>query len=108
MPFYNTLKNDPPFTEPIRDRTARRLIELRKQIKREIPTRAVTNTLLLATWNIRDFDSNKFGHGPRLDESFYYIAEVISAFDLIAVQEVNKDTDALRKVMSILGPNWNY
>lgn len=108
MPFYYDLKDDPPFTEEMRDRTARRLIELRKQIRKEIPPRAVTNSLLLATWNIRDFDSNKFGHGPRLDESFYYIAEVISAFDLIAVQEVDKDTGALRKVMRILGPNWDY
>jgi len=108
MPFYFNLKDDPPFTEVMRDRTARRLIEVRKQIRKEIPPRAVTNSLLLATWNIRDFDSNKFGHGPRLDESFYYIAEIISAFDLIAVQEINKDTSALRKVMSILGPNWSY
>ena len=92
----------------MRDRTARRLIELRKQIRKEIPPRAVTNSLLLATWNIRDFDDNKFRHGPRLDESFYYIAEVISAFDLVAVQEINKDTGALKKVMNILGPNWSY
>ena len=27
------------------------------------------DSLLLATWNIRDFDSNRFGHGPRLPES---------------------------------------
>jgi endonuclease/exonuclease/phosphatase family metal-dependent hydrolase len=108
MPFYYPLKNDPPFTEEKRDRIARRLLKLRKQIREEVPPRAVTDALLLATWNIRDFDDNKFGHGPRLDESFYYIAEIISSFDLIAVQEVNKDTSALRKVMSILGPNWDY
>lgn len=108
MPFYYDLKYDPPFDVEKRDRTATRLLKLRKQVRNEIPPRAVTNTLLLATWNIRDFDSNKFGHGPRLDESFYYIAEIISAFDLVAVQEVNRDTGALRKVMSILGPNWSY
>ena len=108
MPFYYPLKKDPPFTAEMRDRTARRLVGLREQIRKQIPPRSVTNSLLLATWNIRDFDSNKFGHGPRLEESFYYIAEVISAFDLIAVQEVNKDTNALSRVMSILGPHWGY
>lgn len=108
MPFYDDLKREPPFTPEMRNRAARRLLSLRKQIREEIPPRHVTNTLLLATWNIRDFDSNKFGHGPRLEESYYYIAEVISAFDLIAVQEVNKDISAMRKVMSILGPNWGY
>lgn len=108
MPFYYDLKDDPPFDLVKRDRAATRLLRLRKQIREEIPPRAVTNSLLLATWNIRDFDSNKFGHGPRLDESFYYIAEIISSFDLVAVQEVNRDTGALRKVMNILGPNWSY
>ena len=108
MPFYYDLKDDPPFDLDKRDRTATRLLKLREQIRKEIPPRSVTNSLLLATWNIRDFDDNKFGHGPRLDESFYYIAEVISSFDLVAVQEVNRDTGALRKVMNILGPNWSY
>ena len=32
---------------------------------RSAPT-SPPNSLLLATWNIRDFNSNKFGHGPRL------------------------------------------
>jgi endonuclease/exonuclease/phosphatase family metal-dependent hydrolase len=68
----------------------------------------VPGSFLLATWNIRDFDSNKFGHGKRLRESFYYIAEIISHFDLVAVQEVNRDLSALKRVMDILGGNWDY
>jgi hypothetical protein len=64
--------------------------------------------LLLATWNVRDFDSNKFGHGPRLAESFHYIAEVIAAFDLVAMQEVNEDMRPFEKVMDLLGPSWRY
>jgi endonuclease/exonuclease/phosphatase family metal-dependent hydrolase len=65
-------------------------------------------SLLLATWNIRDFDSNKFKFGPRLKESFYYIAEIISCFDLVAVQEVNRDLSALERVLRILGREWDY
>src|SRR5262249_49561953 len=48
------------------------------------------------------------GFGPRLPESFYYIAEIISCFDLVAIQEVNRDLTALGKVMEILGREWDY
>jgi endonuclease/exonuclease/phosphatase family metal-dependent hydrolase len=86
---------------------AQRLVVMRESLA---PLRARKNdgSLLLATWNIRDFDSNKFGFGPRLQESFYYIAEIISCFDLVAVQEVNRDLTALETVMRILGREWDY
>jgi endonuclease/exonuclease/phosphatase family metal-dependent hydrolase len=103
MPFYSKLRQ-----HPAKERVAERLLALRQQLREEIPPRRVTETLLLASWNIRDFDSNKFGHGPRLPESFYYIAEVIAAFDLVAVQEVNRNLSALKEVMRILGPDWDY
>ena len=48
-----------------RRRTAERLLNLRKSLE-PIRSRKSDGTLLLATWNIRDFDSNKFKHGPRL------------------------------------------
>ena len=89
-------------------RIARNLISLRKQLKREVPYRKVNDTMLLATWNIRDFDSNKFKHGPRMRESYYYIAEIILSFDIVALQEINKNLSALRKVMRILGSNWKF
>ena len=88
-------------------RCADRLLRIRERLK-PLRERKRDSSLLLATWNIRDFDSNKFGFGPRLIESFYYIAEMISCFDLVAVQEVNIDLTALEKVMSILGREWDY
>ena len=91
----------------VRRRTAGRLLELRKDLK-PICERKTDTSLLLATWNIRDFDSNKFKHGPRLPETFFYIAEIISAFDLVAVQEIARDLRALERVMSILGREWDY
>ncbi len=106
MPFYFPIRWN--FNAAERQRTAARLLALRRQIRGEIPPRTADDTLLLATWNIRDFDSNKFGHGPRLKESFFYIAEIIAAFDLVAVQEVNEDLSALKTVMRILGPDWDY
>ena len=37
-----------------------------------------------------------------------YIAEIISAFDLVAVQEVNEDLREFEKLMRLLGPHWSY
>ena len=85
-----------------------RLLALRRQMQAEVGPHRGDASLLLATWNIRDFDSNKFGHGPRLPESFHYIAEIVSWFDLVAVQEVNRDLAALSKLMSLLGRDWDY
>ena len=64
--------------------------------------------MLLATWNIRDFDSNKFGYGPREPETFFYLAEIISSFDLVAVQEVNRDLRPLQRLIRILGTKWDF
>ena len=67
----------------------------------QIPSKTTEETLLLATWNIREFGDN------RRIESFYYIAEIISRFDLIAIQEVSSNLKGLEKVVSILG-HWDY
>ena len=88
-------------------RCAERLLAMRKTLE-PLRKRKSDSSLLLATWNIRDFDNNKFGFGPRLPESFLYIGEIISCFDLVAVQEVNRDLTALNRVMQILGREWDY
>ena len=83
-------------------RVIEKLIILRKQLDKDIPEKTARNTLLLATWNIREFSDN------RKTESLYYIAEIISRFDLVAIQEVSGNKKGLEKVMAILGKNWNY
>jgi endonuclease/exonuclease/phosphatase family metal-dependent hydrolase len=89
------------------ERCAARLLAMRQDLA-QMRKRKNDSSLLLATWNIRDFDSNKFGYGPRRPETFFYIAEIISCFDLVAVQEVNRDLSALAEVMAILGREWDY
>ena len=92
-----------------RKRIAGHLRDVKKQlVKQGVPPRSVQDTLLLASWNIRDFDSNKFGHGKRLRESYFYIAEIISAFDIVALQEVNADMSGLHRLMRHLGPAWEF
>ena len=102
MPFY---QNIPP-KDPNSPRLLERLLALRQQLDTEIPAHTHSETLLLATWNIREFDSPAYGE--RLDEAFYYIAEIVARFDLIAIQEVRRDLMALKKLCAILGGYWKY
>lgn len=83
-------------------RTIEKLQVLRHQLDNEIPPKTAHETLLLATWNIREFSDN------RRTESLYYIAEIISRFNLIAIQEVSANMKGLEKVMSLLGHGWDY
>ena len=106
MPTYFPIKRWMDAAEKVR--TAERLLALRQKLKTEITDRAGRNSLLVGTWNLRDFDSNRLGHGPRLREAHYYIAEIVSAFDLIVLQEVSRNLEGLEIVLSILGPGWDY
>jgi endonuclease/exonuclease/phosphatase family metal-dependent hydrolase len=99
MPYYKPINNLEP---TVRARTVDRLLLLRDKIRSEVPQRTARESLLLATWNIREFKAN------RLDESYHYLAEIIDAFDFVAVQEVSSDLAGLEKVMSLMGRNWQY
>lgn len=88
-------------------RCAQRLLAMRASLA-PLRKRKSDSSLLLATWNIRDFDSNKFKFGPRLRETYFYLAEMISCFDLVAVQEVNRDLGPLETLVGILGREWDY
>ena len=92
----------------VRDRTVDRLLALRGGLDRTISLNNKEDSFHLATWNIRDFGGSRFNPMPRLDESLLYIAEIISAFDLVAVQEVNQDMTQFQRVMKLLGPFWDY
>lgn len=107
MAYYYYLKND--FTN-LSDRkfVVEKLIKLKKQIKDSIPLKQAEDTLTIGTWNIRDFGKiNRRGFGNRTKDSHYYIAEILSSFDLVAVQEINELSE-WDKVMKILGPSWDY
>ncbi len=92
----------------IRDRTIDRLLALRAGLMRDISARTKQTSFHLASWNVRDLGSNKLNPSPRSPECLLYIAEIISAFDLVAVQEVNENMADFQNVMRLLGPHWNY
>ncbi|MDX1624039.1 MAG: endonuclease/exonuclease/phosphatase family protein [Gemmatimonadota bacterium] len=103
MPYYYTIREE---SEEGR-RTARNLLALKQKLAREIPRRTVTDTLLLATWNIREFDSTRYG--TRTNEAYHYIAEIVSHFDLVAIQEVRDDLRAIDQLRWLLGHDtWDY
>ncbi len=106
MPEYWQLKKIK--NKEWRNRIAQNLLNLRMQLQELIPCRTVTETLLLATWNIRDFGARRFNPRKRTKESLFYIAEIISKFDIVAVQEVNENLDQFQDLMDILGYPWTY
>lgn len=104
---YYALKRD--FEDvTVRERVISRLVSLKKDLDEKIPAKTFNENVLVATWNIRDFDSNRYGYGPREVEAFYYISEIISSFDLVAIQEVNADLFAFKKLMYVMGDQWDY
>jgi endonuclease/exonuclease/phosphatase family metal-dependent hydrolase len=94
--------------EQARERAARRLLTLRQALAHGegAPPPRTFETLVLGTWNLREFDSSTWG--TRLPESYAYIAEVIDRFDLVAVQEVRADLKALEALRSRLGKHWRH
>ena len=101
MPDYKSIDSNTPEGR----RTAEKLLDLKIALD-ALPSKTVESTLMLATWNIREFGGTK--SGGREAEPLYYIAEVISRFDIVAVQEVKDNLDALDELMKILGPWWKY
>ena len=70
------------------------------------PRRALNESLLLATWNIRELATKNKG-GVRLQESYFYIAELLDHFDIVAVQEVRDDLTALQRILGLMGSHWD-
>lgn len=61
------------------------------------------NNLLLATWNIANF-----GEQDRQKEHLQMIAEIISWFDLIAIQETKENSEHFQTVVSLLGKVYKF
>jgi endonuclease/exonuclease/phosphatase family metal-dependent hydrolase len=109
MPYYSHIRWKIKKSDE-RKRAVKNLILLREQLESMVPPKDAEDNLLLASWNIRDFGKplkKRRGWGPRLPESWFYIAEVISRFDFVAVQEVNQLTE-WDNVMDILGRGWDF
>ena len=90
----------------------RDVARLAGELDRVVPP-PVADNLLIATWNVRAFgdltDAWKAGpsDSPKRDlHALACITEVMSRFDVVAVQEVKRDVTALRRTLTMLGPSW--
>ena len=115
MPFYHGLKDyrdltlDPsdPEKEPYPDKAkwiANRLIALRHDLSQSIAQRKDPDSLIIGSWNLVAFDGGR----PRLDESMHYIAEIIGAMDICAIQEIKPDLGPLKRLCKLLGDHWDF
>jgi endonuclease/exonuclease/phosphatase family metal-dependent hydrolase len=106
VPFYTALAHE---RDPERKkRTAEGLLELKTALADPaagVPNHALDDRALIATWNIREFDSSK--GGDRGIEPLLYMAEIISAFDVVAVQEIREDLGPLTQLLRYLGDWWH-
>ena len=100
MPYYYPIKTIRD--KEVRQRVIDRLLLLRRQMDEQIPQKTEADTMLIATWNIKEFNNK------RTLESAYYIAEILSRFDIIAIQEVASDLRGLQKVLSLMNSQWDY
>jgi hypothetical protein len=91
------------------------MTNLRQALDQTIPPkRDAARNLLIATWNLKAFSSltekwTATGQdSPKRDyRAMWAITEIISRFDVIALQEVKGDLKALRVMLKTLGPDWN-
>ncbi len=106
MAFYHDLKtyeNDPDYPNK-QAWISSRLLTLRHDLHEAINKERQPNSLIIGSWNIRAFDDGV----PRMDESYHYIAEIIDHFDICAIQEVKTNLAPLRRLLNLLGPNWDF
>jgi hypothetical protein len=113
MPFYTALRifeNDNEEKQNKKKRVASNLLKLRSAISEHLTKSGSKsdprNSVRIATWNLREFGGNKFG--GRDFEPIYYIAEIISYFDIVALQEIRADLSEFTQLKDILGYEWDF
>jgi hypothetical protein len=83
------------------DFTSEGLKRLRTSLVRSVPRRKLERNLLVASWCLR----KRRGIRP-LQESLFYLAQILSTFDVVALQEIDRDLVSISDVVDILGPEW--
>lgn len=81
----------------------------------QIPAKHGPANLLIATWNLRAFASltrkwtAEDNDNPKRDlRGLRAICDIVSRFDVVAIQEVKGDLRALRDMMLKLGDEWGF
>lgn len=108
----------PKITDPPPPEVEADLARLRESLDAQVPAKHLDENLLIATWNLRAFGdmtpkwTSAPEDSPKRDmRSVAYIAEVVSRFDIIALQEVKGNLRALRHMLKYLNrhdDNWGF
>lgn len=106
MAMYKDLRSYQRTDADKADFIANKLLLLRESLGPQINNGRRANSLIVGSWNIREFDSGK--GGARLDETYHYLAEIVDCFDICAIQEIRDDLEPLRRLVRLLGPGWDY
>lgn len=80
-----------------------------------LPAKKLDKNVLIGTWNVRAFGglTEKWqadnSDSPKRDlQSVLTIANIMSRFDIIAVQEIKDDLKAFRHMLKVMGPHWSF
>jgi endonuclease/exonuclease/phosphatase family metal-dependent hydrolase len=90
------------------------VVRLRRRLDAaNVPPRRTDHNLLVGTWNIRHLGAvhpewAENAQSPKRNlRALAYIAEIVRRFDVVAIQEVKRDTTAVRLLVDdFLGPDW--
>ena len=96
----------PPFPKPSFQyayNVANEITHLRQHKQTRVIPATVQNRLLIATWNIANF-----GVQERTGDDRKLISEIVSWFDIFAVQETHENYGDLADVHHNLGGSWRY
>ncbi|WP_375582746.1 endonuclease/exonuclease/phosphatase family protein [Cyclobacterium xiamenense] len=88
---------------------------LNQVLDEALPFKKLDHNILIATWNIRAFGglTEKWEaedhDSPKRDlHSLLAIAQIISRFDIIAIQELKGSLKAFRHMLKVLGDHWSF
>ena len=103
----------PAITDPPPAEVVAELAGLREALDRAVPAKRLDRNVLIATWNIRALGGltekwrSEADDSPKRDlASVLAIADIISRFDVVAVQELRGNLKALRELLRVLGGDW--
>jgi endonuclease/exonuclease/phosphatase family metal-dependent hydrolase len=100
---------------PMPEAVAAERAGLRAALDTTVPAKSLDRNLVIGTWNVRAFGdlADTWAAGPadnpkRDRRALAMITEIVSHFDVVAVQEVKGNLRGLRHMMRALGPEWSF
>lgn len=106
-------ENEIHVTNPLPEEYQEEFETLKRGLDAVIPQKVTDSNLLITTWNIKSFgdlsDAWETGSDDtpkRHVRALKYIAEIVSRFDVVAIQEVTGNLRCLRHMLKALGSDW--